>query len=157
MRELNLPRYELKTKSKNGADTIYDRIRRKYIALTPEEWVRQHFVNYLINDKEVPLNRIANEMALKLYNTTKRCDTVIYAPHAVPIAIVEYKSPDVEITQAVFEQISRYNVVLRVACLIVSNGIDHYSCCIDYTTQSITFLPSVPSYDKMLEMANSIA
>lgn len=153
MAALNLPPYDSKTKDENGLHSIYDTIRRKYVALTPEEWVRQHFVHYLINHKEVPRNRISNEIAVKLYNTTKRCDTVIYGPHSVPIAIVEYKSPDVEITQAVFEQICRYNMVLKVSCLIVSNGMNHYSCSIDYDTQSISFLPSVPSYAEMLEMA----
>ncbi len=149
MLSLNLPSYEPKISIKEGKRFIFDILRKKYIALTPEEWVRQNFVQYLINYKGFPKGLLANEVKISLNNTIKRCDTVLYSRDMSAKLIVEYKAPHIEITQAVFDQITRYNMVLKVEYLIVSNGMNHYCCKIDYTNNSYTFLKDIPSYDML--------
>lgn len=134
---------------RDGRTLIFDGLRRKYVALTPEEWVRQHFVRYLILQKHYPAGRVANEVSLTLNGTSKRCDTVVYDGKARPRVIVEYKAPHIEITQKVFNQISRYNMVLHVDYLIVSNGLQHYCCHVDYETGACRFLPDIPRYDEL--------
>lgn len=153
MQALNLPQAALKIVRRNGRLTVFDSLRRRYVALTPEEWVRQHFVRFLQTHKGFPPEVIANEVSLSLNGTQKRCDTVVYGPHAEPLMIVEYKAPEVEITQRTFDQISRYNIRLRVAWLVVSNGLQHFCCHIDYTTSQYRFLPDIPSYDEILLQA----
>ncbi len=144
---LNLPKYEVKIEIRNGKRVIFDVLRRRYVALTPEEWVRQHFVHFLIAHKGYPLTLMANEVFLNLNGTKKRCDTVLYKQNLTARMIIEYKSPEIEITQAVFNQISNYNLVLKVDYLIVSNGINHYCCKMDYDNQSYIFLKDVPAYN----------
>ena len=151
MLSLNLPRFEPKVTEKNGKPFILDKVRNKYVALTPEEWVRQHFVNYLTNEKKYPLSLLANEVTIKLNQITKRCDTVIYDKYLTPLMIIEYKSPHVEISPAVFDQIVRYNMTLHVKYLIVSNGMNHFCCKIDYQTQSYSFLQDIPDYPTLEE------
>lgn len=146
MLSLNLPSYEAKISVRNGKKVIFDPIRRRFVALTPEEWVRQHFVNFLICDKGYPASLLANEVQLQLNGTKKRCDTVLYCRDLTARMIVEYKAPEVAITQKVFDQITRYNMVLKVDYLIVSNGIQHYCCKIDYDTNSYCFLQDIPDY-----------
>ncbi|MDM8206537.1 type I restriction enzyme HsdR N-terminal domain-containing protein [Bacteroides gallinaceum] len=146
MLALNLPAYPHKIIAKEGKNYIFDPLRKKYVALTPEEWVRQHFVNYLVRYKNFPAGLLANEIQITLNGTKKRCDTVLYSRGLIPRMIVEYKAPDVEITQNVFDQITRYNMVLKVDYLIVTNGISHYCCQIDYQTRSYRFLADIPSY-----------
>ena len=125
---------------------IYDPLRRKDVVLTPEEWVRQHFVNFLITAKSYPPERIANEVSVNVNATAKRCDTIVYDDYLKPLVIIEYKAPDITITGEVFEQISRYNSALRVPYLIVSNGVMHYCCSIDYLTMKCVFIEDIPSY-----------
>ena len=151
MDTLNLPQAALKIISKDGKQQVFDILRRKYVALTPEEWVRQHFVHYLISARGFPAECIGNEVSITLNGTRKRCDTVIYGRNAEPIMIVEYKSPQVGITQQVFDQISRYNIQLKVKWLIVSNGLQHYCCRIDYESGTSRFLEDIPSYSDILE------
>jgi hypothetical protein len=146
---LNLPAFDVKVTEKNRKRMIFDPLRRKYVALTPEEWVRQHFVNYLIVEKRYPKDLLGNEITLQLNATTKRCDTIVYDRFLTPLMIVEYKSPDVPIKRAVFDQICRYNTSLKVRFLIVSNGIRHFCCRIDYETQTYTFLEDIPFYDEL--------
>lgn len=150
MLALNLPQYSFKIQDLGDKKIIFDPIRKKYIALTPEEWVRQNFVRYLIEEKSFPINLIANEISLKLHQTTKRCDSIIYDRDLSPIVIVEYKAPDVEITQKVFDQISRYNVVFRVPYLIITNGLSHFCCHVDYLQQSVTFLKEIPNFQDII-------
>jgi hypothetical protein len=150
MFELNLPPFDVKISSEGEKKRIFDVIRRRYVALTPEEWVRQHFVHFLAAEKGYPLTLMANEVQLKLNGMSRRCDTVVYDRTLTPRVIVEYKAPSVEITQKVFDQISRYNRVLRVDYLIVSNGLTHYCCRIDYASQGYTFLPDIPTYEELL-------
>lgn len=146
MLSLNLPIYDTKIATRNGKNVIFDVIRRRYVALTPEEWVRQHFVHFLISYKNYPSALMANEVLLNLNGMKKRCDTVLYNKDLSPKMIIEYKAPHIEITQKVFTQISNYNLVLKVDYLIVSNGIDHYCCKMDYENQSYIFLKDIPDY-----------
>lgn len=147
MQELNLPPYEAKVITKDGKPFIFDVIRRQYVALTPEEWVRQHFVHFLIHHKGYPQALMANEVQLKLNGMSRRCDTVIYDRALQPRIIVEYKAPTVNITQKVFDQICRYNMVLQVDYLIVSNGLAHYCCKVDNENKTYTFLKEIPVYE----------
>ena len=149
MLELNLPKFEAKIKKVAGGIFIFDLIRKKYILLSPEEWVRQNFLNYLIHHKSYPASLMENEAIIKLNNMTRRCDTVVYNNNLKPLAIVEYKRPEVEIDQKVFDQIVRYNIVLRVDFLIVSNGLSHYCCKMNYENQSYSFLESIPEYSEL--------
>ena len=151
MQELNLPKTDLKIITKDGKQQVFDVLRRKYVALTPEEWVRQQFVHFLIGQKGYPAECIGNEVSINLNGTRKRCDTVVYGCNAQPTMIVEYKSPQVEITQQVFEQVGRYNIKLRVKWLIVSNGLKHYCCQIDYESGTYQFVEDIPAYDDIKE------
>lgn len=146
---LNLPNFEVKIVIKEGKRLIFDSIRKKYVALTPEEWVRQHFVHWLVAEKGYPVSLMANEVQIQLNATRKRCDTVLYDRSLRARMIVEYKAPDVEITQQVFDQISRYNIVLKVEYLVVSNGLHHYCCRVDYDQGTYQFLPEIPDYNRL--------
>lgn len=145
MLRLNLPEFQPKIK-KTDRLYIWDRLRRRYVALTPEEWVRQHFINYLVTEKSYPETLIANEIQINLNHQKRRCDSVVYNKELVPLVIVEYKSPDVKITQEVFNQIVRYNIVLRVKYLIVSNGLEHYCCRMNYSDMTFEYLSEIPDY-----------
>lgn len=151
MQPLNLPPFDAKTRSANGKIQIFDILRNKFVALTPEEWVRQHFVHYMIKDKGYPQALMANEVAVSLNGMSRRCDTVVYSQKGLkPYIIIEYKAPSVEITQKVFNQICRYNMVLEVEYLIVSNGLKHYCCRIDIKKGEYAFLSDIPPFDSFL-------
>ena len=150
MLELNLPPFDKKIIKDDDKCRIFDIIRRRYVALTPEEWVRQHFVHFLINEKGYPAALMANEVQLNLNNMSRRCDTAVYDRALKPRVIVEYKAPSVEITQKAFDQICRYNIVLQVDYLIVSNGLTHYCCKVDYARQQYSFLPDIPTYAEVI-------
>lgn len=125
---------------------IFDILRKRYVKLTPEEWVRQHFIHFLVDHKHYPQVLLANEVGLDLNNTKKRCDTILYRRNLTPLMIIEYKAPQINIAQKVFDQIARYNIVLRVDYLIVSNGLQHYCCKMDYEHQTYSFLADIPDY-----------
>lgn len=150
MQKLNLPPYNANIKSDNGRNLIFDVLRGKYVALTPEEWVRQNFVQYLINYKNYSRSLMNNEIPLRLNGTSKRCDTVVFSNTAVPKMIIEYKAPEIKITQKVFNQITRYNMVLKVDYLVVSNGLNHYCCKMDYENRGYIFLEDVPDFSVLL-------
>ena len=149
MLSLNLPPYATKISVRDGKNAIWDIIRRKYVALTPEEWVRQHFVHFLIEHKGYPVSLLANEVALTLNGTSRRCDTVLYDRTLSPRMIIEYKAPHISITQKVFDQIYRYNLVFHVDYLIVTNGLSHYCCRMNYENNSYQFLTDVPEYGEL--------
>lgn len=153
---LNLPPISAPVRSdedsRRGGLEIYDRIRRKWVALTPEEWVRQHFVEFLMSEREFPQALMANEVALTLNNTSRRCDTLIYTRALKPLCVIEYKRPDVAVTAKVFDQIARYNGVLNAPFLIVSNGLHHY--CARYTASGYAFLHEIPPYGDMVAFAS---
>jgi len=150
MKALNLPAYPAKLSTKQGKTYVYDLLRHKEVALTPEEWVRQHFVWFLISERLYPPARIAHEVCINVNSTSKRCDTVVYDNYLKPLVIIEFKAPDVNITNDVFDQISRYNSALRVPYLMVSNGLTHYCCFIDYQTMECRFLEDIPSYGEIV-------
>lgn len=150
MQPLNLPEFSPILKQESGKNFILDKLRRKYVALTPEEWVRQHFINFLVVYKNYPQGCTGNEISLSLNGLKKRCDTVIYDKKGAPLLIAEYKAPSVNITQEVFDQISLYNLVMKVPYLIVSNGINHYCCRMDYVKRSYCFLQDIPDYNEIV-------
>ena len=150
MYELNLPKYGIKIKNDKGHQSIFDVLRRKYVALTPEEWVRQHFVHFLIEHKGYPKALMANEIQLAIGNKKLRCDSVLYDRMLKPRMIIEYKAPTVSITQKVFDQITIYNMLLHVDYLVVSNGIKHYCCRMDYANQKYLFMEDIPDYQNLL-------
>ena len=128
---------------------IFDFLRRKYVALTPEEWVRQHFTHYLVEHKGYPKGLLGNEIELHIGNKKLRCDSILYNKVAQPQIIIEYKAPSVQVQQKTFDQISAYNLLLRVDYLIVSNGLQHYCCKMDYEQQKYCFLKDIPNYEKL--------
>ncbi len=151
MQALNLPPYEIKTRMREDGHTeIFDFLRNRYVALTPEEWVRQHFTHYLTDHLHYPKALLANEVSLCVNGNTRRCDSVLYDKNGgIPRLIVEYKAPDVAITQHVFNQISSYNSVLQADYLIVTNGLNHYCLHIDYKNHTATYLPGIPDYSSL--------
>ena len=151
MLSLNLPKYETKICERDGKLQIFDPLRKCHVALTPEEWVRQHFVNFLIESRGFPTALMANEVAITVNGMKRRCDTVVYDRQLQPRVIVEYKAPTVKITKEVFAQISRYNLTLKVDYLIVSNGLQHYCCRMDYPNNSYSFLQEIPEYTKIVQ------
>ncbi len=149
---LNLPGADLRLRDTEAGKTeVYDPLRRKYVAMVPEEFVRQHFVNYLIKYLGYPASHVANEVSLTLNTTRRRCDTLVYNAAAQPLMIVEYKAPYVSIDQETFDQIVRYNMVLNAKYLVVSNGLRHFCCRIDYADRCYSFLPQIPSYASIKE------
>ena len=147
--EINLPAYEMRVREQRGRHEVFDFLRRRYVALTPEEWVRQHFVHYLVEHKGYPKGLLANEMELRVGEKRLRCDTVLYNNVLQPLMIMEYKAPSVPITQRVFDQITAYNNLLHVDYLVVSNGLQHYCCRMDYEGRSYTFLKEIPDYSML--------
>ncbi len=128
---------------------IFDQLRRKYVALTPEEWVRQHFIHFLIDHKGYPQGLLTNEVQLQIGEKRLRCDTILYDKSLQPRMIIEYKAPSIAISQKVFDQITIYNFLLKVDYLIVSNGIQHYCCRMDYDNQRYCFLEDIPDYQSL--------
>lgn len=143
---LFLPHIEMRTKEEDGILKVFDPLRQKYVALTPEENVRQHFTAWLRSNLHFPASLMANEIGIEVNGMKKRCDTVVFNRDGSPLMIVEYKSPEVTVTQAVFDQIVRYNMTLHAKYLVVSNGLRHYCCVIDYKSGTYNFIPSIPDY-----------
>ncbi|MCD4745736.1 MAG: type I restriction enzyme HsdR N-terminal domain-containing protein [Bacteroidales bacterium] len=149
MQKLNFPEYSFKIRKKDLRTEIFDIIRKKYVALTPEEWVRQNVIMYLISEKNFPQSLIAIEMGFKLYHTKKRSDIVVYDNTANPIMIIECKAPEIKINQKVFDQIARYNMALKVKYFIITNGLIHYCCIIDYSKKNYQFIKNIPDYQEL--------
>ena len=150
MTRLNLPPFEIKLRGTKAQPQIFDILRKKYITLTPEEWVRQHFVHFLVEHKGYPAALMANEIQLKVGEKTLRADSVLYSRELKPRMIIEYKAPHIPITQKVFDQISIYNMLLHVDYLVVSNGLQHYICKMDYNDKKYLFLEDIPDYKELL-------
>lgn len=147
---IHLPSFDIKVTREDGRTRIFDFLRRRYVALTPEEWVRQHFTHYLVEHLGYPATLMGNEVMVRIGGVARRCDTVLYArTGGTPRMIIEYKAPEVAITERVFQQISAYNSALRVPYLIVSNGIRHYCMHIDYATQRVEYLPEIPRHEEL--------
>ena len=146
--KLNLPDYKFKIDS----NKIFDPIRKKWIVLTPEEWVRQNFLSYLIFEKKYPKSLIRTEETIKSFNKTKRCDAVVYSNEIEPLLIVECKAPNVKVNEKTFSQIAMYNASVKASLLIVTNGLDHYCCKIHFKDNSFTFLDEIPEYQKLKDL-----
>lgn len=146
MDKLNLPEYTFRTKVENGKRMIFDIIRKKYVVLTPEEWVRQNFIHYLLKEKKYPQSLMAVEKQIMVNGQTRRFDLLIYLRNGQPLLIAEFKAPEVKITQEAFDQVVRYNMALRVERILVSNGLQHFACEVDYPNNSYKFLKEVPEY-----------
>jgi len=150
MNKLNLPEYSFRF-SKNGDQVlIFDPFRKKHVILTPEEWVRQNFLQFLLNEKNYPESLIKVEMGLRLNKLPKRSDIVVFDSQGKPSLLVECKAPSVKISQKVFDQIARYNMTLKVEYLVVTNGLKHYCCKLDFTSKSYSFLEEIPSFSEIL-------
>ena len=146
MQKLNFPDYEFRFKNSKNKTSIFDEIRKKFIILTPEEWVRQNVVRYLIDEKKYPKSLINVEKTLKINDLTKRYDVVIFNSDGTINVLIECKSTKIEITQTVFDQIARYNMTLKANYLMVTNGLNHYICKIDFENEKYSFLENLPNY-----------
>ena len=146
MQKLNFPDYEFRFKNSENKTSIFDEIRKKFIILTPEEWVRQNVVRYLIDEKKYPKSLINVEKTLKINDLTKRYDVVIFNSDGTINVLIECKSTKIEITQTVFDQIARYNMTLKANYLMVTNGLNHYICKIDFENEKYSFLENLPNY-----------
>lgn len=150
MEKLNLPEYEFRyRKNSDQKSEIFDEIRKRFVALTPEEWVRQNFIKYLTSEKGYPASLIYVEMSLKVNKMLKRCDIVVYNMDGKPTAIVECKSAETLIKQEIFDQAARYNITLKVNYLIITNGISHLCAKIDHQYNKTSFLRSVPFFSEL--------
>lgn len=143
---LSLPDHGIKTKQDGSGIQVFDPWRRKWVALTPEEWVRQHFVNHLVNDLGYPAGRTLVEHGLTYQGRAQRADVVVCDALGQPLVLVECKAPSVPITQRTFEQAARYNTVFKVPYLMVTNGLKHYCCLVDHRTAHVDFLTKLPPY-----------
>ncbi|MDE7160566.1 MAG: type I restriction enzyme HsdR N-terminal domain-containing protein [Muribaculaceae bacterium] len=143
---LALPPVKLKVRKIEGILKVFDPLRARYVALTPEEFVRQHFTAWLVSDYHFPESLMANEVSLDVNGLSRRSDTVIFGRDGSPLVVVEYKAPTVSITQDTFDQIARYNMVWKAKYLIVSNGLKHYCCVFDHSNGSYHFIPTIPDW-----------
>ena len=151
MRSLNLPTYSFKLKSENDKQYIFDTQRKKYVRLTPEEWVRQNFVKFLVKERSFPAGRIILEKTLIYNKLIKRCDILVYDRNMQPSVLIECKAPEVRITSRVFDQASVYNLIFKVRFLIVTNGLSHYCARIHYNEKKVEFLREIPFYEKLIQ------
>jgi len=147
MRKLNLPEYDFRYRTEDGISKVLDVYRKRFVVLTPEEEVRQRFARYLVEEKGYPAALILTEYALTLNKMSRRCDILVHKPAGSPAVLVECKAPEVKITQAVFDQAARYNLVFKVKYLMVTNGLKHYCCEIDFETEKVSFLKEIPAYE----------
>ena len=149
MIRLNLPEYEINVSERDGKQQIFDFLRRKFVVLTPEEWVRQHFTHFLVEHKGYPKGLLVNETELRVGEKRLRCDTLLYNKAMQPQMIIEYKAPHIQIQQKTFDQIVVYNLLLHADYLVVSNGLQHFCCQMDYDRRSYQFLPEIPGYNEL--------
>jgi hypothetical protein len=146
MKQLQFPTYSFRFKNSENKVAIFDEIRKKFIIITPEEWVRQHVVQFLLQDKKYPKSHINVEKLLKINDLNKRYDVVVYNPDGSIFILVECKAPEIKISQHTFDQIARYNMTLNAEYLMVTNGLNHYFCKMDYENEKYDFLPELPEY-----------
>ena len=149
MQQLAFPAYSFRVKSSENKTTIFDVIRKKFIVLTPEEWVRQHVVHFLIEDRHYPKSLINVEKVIKVNGTIKRYDVVVFKPDGSIFLLVECKAPKIKISQQTFDQIARYNLTMKGEYQMVTNGLEHYYCQIDYQSENYHFIPDIPLYKKL--------
>ncbi|HET8738092.1 MAG TPA: type I restriction enzyme HsdR N-terminal domain-containing protein [Pricia sp.] len=148
MRPLNFPAYGFRLKNSENTTRIFDVIRKRFVVLQPEEWVRQHVINYLMLDKKYPKGLINVEKQLKVNTLNKRYDVVVFKPDGHIAVLVECKSPEIAITQHTFDQIARYNLPLKADYLMVTNGLQHYFCEMDFVAEKYRFLTDIPDFSR---------
>ena len=148
MQNLHFPSYKFRFKNSENKTLIFDIVRKKFVVLTPEEWVRQHVLHFLVSEKKYPLSLINVEKQLKLNETIKRYDIVVFNPNGSIHIIVECKAPAIKISQETFDQIARYNFVLNADFLFVTNGLEHYTCQMDFENEKYLFLKDLPHYNQ---------
>ncbi|WP_338733628.1 type I restriction enzyme HsdR N-terminal domain-containing protein [Mangrovimonas cancribranchiae] len=148
MQRLNFPTYSFRFKNSENKASIFDVIRKKFVVLQPEEWVRQHCVHYLMEEKQYPKSLINVEKELIVNGLKKRYDIVVFNPDGSIFLVVECKAPKVNITQDTFDQIARYNLTLNASYLMVTNGLNHYYCQMDFDNERYNFLRDIPEYSK---------
>ena len=146
MQQLNFPVYNFRFKNSENKVAIFDEIRKKFIILSPEEWVRQHVVHYFLTEKKYPKSLINVEKLLKINGLTKRYDVVVFNPDGSIFILVECKAPEVRISQSTFDQIARYNLTMKAQYLMVTNGHNHYFCQMDFDNEKYQFLSALPNY-----------
>lgn len=146
MQKLNFPTFTFRFKNSENKVAIFDEIRKKFIILTPEEWVRQHVTQYLLQEKKYPKSYINVEKLIKINDLTKRYDLVVFQPDGTLFLLVECKAPEVKITQQTFDQIARYNLTLKAKYLMVTNGLNHYFCEMDFENEKYVFLEQLPDF-----------
>jgi hypothetical protein len=146
MKKLNFPVYSFRFKNSENKVAIFDEIRKKFILLTPEEWVRQHTIQFLLNENQYPKSYINVEKLIKINDLSKRYDVVVFQPNGEIYLLIECKAPEVQITQQTFDQIARYNLVLNAKYLMVTNGLNHYFCQMDFENEKYIFLKELPAY-----------
>jgi predicted type IV restriction endonuclease len=146
MQRLNFPSYSFRFKNSENKVAIFDQTRKKFIILTPEEWVRQHTVQYLLQDKNYPKSYLNVEKLLKINDISKRYDIVVFQPNGTIFLLVECKAPEVNITQKTFDQIAQYNLTLKAQYLMVTNGLNHYFCQMDFENEKYIFLEELPPF-----------
>lgn len=147
MQNLNFPTYSFRFKNSENNTHIFDVIRKKFVVLQPEEWVRQHCIQYLIQEKNYPISLINVEKVVLINGLKKRYDIVVFNPNGSLALVVECKAPEIKITQATFDQIARYNLTLKAPFLMVTNGLNHYFCTMNLNLESFEFLESLPNYN----------
>lgn len=143
---LNLPAYPLRMRNQGAKTEVFDELRRKFVRLTPEEWVRQHLIHYLRLEKGYPKSLMSVEMPVLLFGMQKRSDVVVFDPNGKPLVIIECKAPQVAINQQVLDQAAAYNLPLQSVYFLLSNGLSHIFCRIDYQQKRYEFLPEIPAY-----------
>lgn len=146
MSGLNFPSYNFRIRDNAGVKEIFDSVRKAWTALTPEEWVRQHAAMWLQDAKGYPASLMAIEKQIKVNGLTRRCDIICHDSSAAPLVIVECKSPDVNITQELFDQAARYNLTVGATYFLLTNGLRHFCCTMNHETQTWNFLPELPAY-----------
>lgn len=146
MQKLNFPEYLFRFKNSENKVLIFDEIRKKFVVLTPEEWVRQHVVKFLLEEKKYPKSYINVEKNIKINGLTKRYDIVVFNPDGSIFLLVECKAQEVSITQNVFDQIARYNLKLNAQYLMVTNGLNNYFCQMDFENEKYIFLKELPPF-----------
>ena len=149
MQKLNLPAFDFRFRMEEDRRYVLDIFRKRYVLFTPEEEVRQRFARYLVEEKRYPASLILTEHTLKLNTMVRRCDILVHRPAGTPAVLVECKSPDIKISKNTFDQAARYNMVFRVRYLMVTNGLKHYCCYIDFESRSVRYLDRIPSYDEL--------
>ena len=147
MQELNLPKIDIKSKLVNESIQIFDIVRKNFFVLTPEEWVRQHVIHYLIFNKKYPKGLMQIEKLIKYNNLKTRADIVAFNKNTDPVLLVECKAPSIKIDKNAFDQIAKYNFTLKAKYLFVTNGLKHYCCEMNYITGKKKFLKEVPDYN----------